>query len=87
MYIKFKKKMCSYQEIHESLELSPQLLTLDDRIWRSFIDNQKLPWMRIIFEWTAYYNQEWKEISRKLNVEMVKILAKTVNQLLSDGSN
>ena len=55
---------------------------LVDRIWSSFIDNQKLPWMRIIFEWTAYNNQEWQEISRKLNVEMLKILAKTVNQLL-----
>ena len=58
-----------------------------DRIWRSFIDNQKLQWMRIIFEWTAYNNQEWQEISRKLNVEMVKILAKTVNQLLTDGED
>ena len=55
---------------------------LVDRIWRSFIDNQKLPWMRIIFEWTEHYNQEWQEVSRKLNVEMLKILAKTVNQLL-----
>ena len=60
---------------------------LVDRIWRSFIDNQKLQWMRIIFEWTAYNNQEWQEISRKLNVEMVKILAKTVNQLLTDGED
>jgi len=58
---------------------------LVDRVWRSFIDNQKLPWMRIIFKWTGHYNQEWHKISRKLNVEMVKILAKTVN--LIDGED
>ena len=60
---------------------------LVDRIWRNFIDNQKLQWMRIIFKWTAYYNQEWQEISIKLNSEMVKILAKTVNKLLTDGED
>ena len=53
-----------------------------DRIWRSFIDSQKLPWMRMIYEWKEDPYQEWQEISRKLNVEMLKILAKTANQLL-----
>ena len=60
---------------------------LVDRIWRSFIDNQKLPWMRMIYEWKEDSYQEWQEISRKLNVEMVKILAKTVHQLYTDGGD
>ena len=53
--------------------------------WRKFIDNQKLLWMRIIYESLSMGpNQEWQEISRKLNFEMVKILGKTANQFCKD---
>ena len=58
---------------------------LVDLFWRKSIDNQKLLWMRIIYESLSMGpNQEWQEISRKLNFEMVKILGKTANQLCED---
>ena len=54
-----------------------------DNFWRSFIDNQKLLWMRIIYESVKsahYLSQEWREISRKLNFDLVKILGKTAKK-------
>ena len=57
-----------------------------DRFWRSFINNQKLLWMRIIYKSVkSGHNKEWREISRKLNIDLVKILGKTANQFCTDG--
>ena len=59
-----------------------------DNFWRSFIDNQKLLWMRIIFESVkSSHYQEWREISRKLNINLVRILGKTAYQFCTDGED
>ena len=35
-----------------------------NRFWRRFIDNQKLLWMRIIYE-KGLFTREWEETSRQ----------------------
>ena len=54
--------------------------------WKSCIDGQKVVWMRVIYQWLEI-NQDWQNIYKVLNVDMVRILANAVHKFYTDGGD